>query len=59
MDIEDGHLSSALCHLGNIAYRLGRALKFDPRTETFPGDAEASAMLTRKYREPFVVPKIA
>ena len=22
-DIEDGHLSSALCHLGNISYRLG------------------------------------
>jgi len=58
VDIEDGHLSSALCHLGNIAYRLGRTLKFDPQNETFPGDAEANAMLTRKYREPFVVPKI-
>jgi len=58
VDIEEGHLSSALCHLGNIAYRLGRTLRFDPKTETFPGDAEASAMLTRKYREPFVVPKM-
>jgi len=58
VDIEDGHQSSALCHLGNIAYRLGRTVKFDPKTETFPGDAEANAMLSRDDRPPFVVPKI-
>ena len=56
-DIEEGHLSSAYCHLGNIAYRLGRKLKIDPSTEAFVGDAEANAMLTRKYREPYVVPE--
>ena len=103
-DIEEGHLSSALCHLGNISYRLGapqsadeldktlatlqddrqrqghagadarapqgqrrryggdqaarsaRSLPFDPKTETFPGNDEANAMLTREYRKPFVVP---
>jgi len=58
VDVEDGHLSSALCHLGNISYRLGRSLTFNPKTETFPADAEANALLTRKYRAPFAVPKI-
>jgi predicted dehydrogenase len=55
-EILEGHLSTSLCHLANIAFRLGRALHFDPATETFPGDPEANALLTRKYREPFVVP---
>jgi len=59
VEIEDGHISSSLCHLGNIAYRLGRTIKFDPKTETFPGDAQANAMLTRDYRKPYVVPKLA
>jgi predicted dehydrogenase len=54
--IEDGHQSSAFCHLGNIAYRLGRKLHINPSTESFVNDAEADAMLTRKYRAPFVVP---
>ena len=55
--ILEGHLSSALCHLGNIAYRTDRKLTFDPETETFPGDAEANSYLTRAYRKPFVVPE--
>ncbi len=38
-------------------YRLGRALKFDPETEKFIGDKEADKLLTREYREPFVVPE--
>ncbi len=55
-DIEEGHLSSAYCHLGNIAYRLGRKLHVNPSTESFVGDSEADLMLTREYRAPFVVP---
>jgi predicted dehydrogenase len=106
-DIEQGHLSSALCHLGNISYRLGkpepfnprtkafgdnkeayesltrmeehltknrdtatgeplslasmkyqlgRKLTLEPKTESFVGDQEANAQLTRQYRAPFVVP---
>jgi predicted dehydrogenase len=102
-DIEEGHLSSALCHLGNISYRMGSqmsadeldkqlatfkttddaketlsrtlahlsdngidmagtklgvgpVLAFDPQSETFPGNDQANAMLSREYRKPFVVP---
>ena len=55
--IEEGHLSSALCHLANISYRLGRSLEFDPAKEQFIGDEEANKMLTRNYREPYVVPQ--
>jgi predicted dehydrogenase len=100
-DIEEGHLSSALCHTGNISHRLGKegkpadvakfvakerggkdtydrmiehlaknevsldeyplthgpTLKMNPKTERFIGNDAANAMLTRKYRKPFVVPK--
>lgn len=54
--VETAHLSSALAHLGNIAYRLGRQLTFDPKTERFVGDEQANEMLTRKYRPGFEVP---
>ena len=54
-DIEDGHLSAALCHMANISYRTGRKLVFDPAAEKFIGDSEANALVTRKYRAPFVV----
>jgi predicted dehydrogenase len=56
-DIEEGHFSSALAHLANASYRLGRTLTFDPATETFPNDAEANAFLARHYRSPFIVPE--
>jgi hypothetical protein len=55
--VETAHTSSGIAHLGNIAYRLGRELQFDPKTEMIIGDDDASAMLTRNYREPFVVPE--
>jgi predicted dehydrogenase len=46
-----GHLSAALVHLANIAARVGRALSFDPSKEEVLNDAEANAMVRRKYRE--------
>jgi predicted dehydrogenase len=102
-DVLEGHLSSALCHTGNISYRLGQQvslaelkkglgsvkccddvmdtldrttahlaankvkvedvkftvgpmLKFDPKTETFPGNDAANKLLTREYRKPYVIP---
>src|SRR5262249_20670366 len=100
-DVLHGHFSAALCHLGNISYRLGepvpfntlsrsfgnapqvqetvenltanlrgvgveldkttwqlgRTLTFDPQNERVTGEAadRANALLTRAYREPFVV----
>jgi hypothetical protein len=54
-EILEGHMSTALGHLANISFRTGRKLTFDPATETIQGDKEANAMLTRKYRDPFVV----
>jgi predicted dehydrogenase len=55
-DIEEGHLSSTLPHLANIAYRTGRTLRFDGAKESFLDDKEANGMLTREYRSPFKVP---
>jgi predicted dehydrogenase len=55
-DIEVGYMSSALPHLANISYRLGRNLTFDGNKEKFVGDSKANQMLTRKYRKPYVVP---
>lgn len=55
-DIEQGHFSSAYCHLGNISYKLGRKLTINPATETFVNDSEADALLTREYRKGFEVP---
>jgi predicted dehydrogenase len=100
-DILEGHLSSALCHTGNISYRLGSqespesirekikgdkeaqesferctehlhangvdleatkpvlgmSLKMNPKKENFGGNGAANKLLTREYREPFVVPQ--
>jgi predicted dehydrogenase len=100
-DVYEGHVSSALCHLGNISYllgeqesftkepdamedneaaietfnrfkqhlsengvsmtgdtfRMGRKLKLNPEKENFGRNREANKLLTRDYREPFVVPK--
>ena len=54
-DIIEGHYSSALPHLANISYRLGRQLKFMGDYEKFANDPEADAMLTRFYRKPYVI----
>jgi predicted dehydrogenase len=50
------HLSTAFCHLGNISYRLGREMKFDPAKGKFVNDGEGDQLLTRKYRAPYIVP---
>jgi predicted dehydrogenase len=54
--IEEGHLSSSLAHLANVAYLVSRQLRFDGKSEQVTGDPEANALLTRSYRPPFVVP---
>ncbi|MCC2672306.1 MAG: pht4 2 [Armatimonadetes bacterium] len=52
--VEVAHRSITICHLGNIAMRLGReSLKWDPEKEQILGDTDASRMLTRPYRAPW------
>ncbi|HZN65109.1 MAG TPA: Gfo/Idh/MocA family oxidoreductase [Tepidisphaeraceae bacterium] len=50
-DIEIGHLSSSLSHLGNIAARIGHTIKFDPKAEKVVGDEEANRLVSREYRQ--------
>jgi predicted dehydrogenase len=57
-DIEIGRLSTTLCHLGNISYHLKRSVRFDPETETFPGDGEANAMLSKSYCDAWPLPAV-
>jgi predicted dehydrogenase len=58
-DAEVAHLSTTLCHLGNISTRLGRSLNFDPATEKIVGDDEANAMVGREYREHWGTPHVS
>ena len=55
-EIEEGAISCNLVHLANISYRLGRTLHWDAKKMECTGDAEATRMLTRDYRKPYVVP---
>jgi myo-inositol 2-dehydrogenase / D-chiro-inositol 1-dehydrogenase len=52
-DVEEGHLTAVMCHLGNIATRLQRSLKWNGEKEEIIGDKEASQMLSRPYRKPW------
>jgi predicted dehydrogenase len=57
-DIEIGHLSASLCHLGNIATRVGRVVRFDPQHEQVLDDPEAAQLVRRTYRpDHWAVPK--
>lgn len=53
-DVEIGHRTATVCHLGNIAIRLGRKIQWDPVNEkVLGGDAEAEALVNRPYRAPW------
>jgi predicted dehydrogenase len=56
-DVAIGVMSADLCHLANASYRVGRKLAVDGARGRFtgPGADEANALLTRKYRPPYVV----
>jgi predicted dehydrogenase len=56
-DVEIGHDSMIACHLGNMAQRLGRMVKWDPEKEAVIGDPEAQKLVNRPYRAPWVLPK--
>ena len=56
--VDIGHRVSTVCHLANIAIKVGRKLKWDPEREQFEGDDTANAMLTRPMRSPWKLPVI-
>jgi len=53
--VDIGHRVSTVCHLANIALKLGRKLTWDPEAEVFTGDDEANKMLSRKMRKPWTL----
>ncbi len=52
-DVEVGHRSATVCHLGNIVCRLGRGIKWDPVHEQITGDDQAQEMTDKAYRQPW------
>jgi predicted dehydrogenase len=56
-DIYSGHVSSVMCHTGNLAWRTGLALHFDGKTETF-AEAEANKYVSREYRKGYELPVV-
>ena len=57
-DVEIGHRSTTVAHLGNIARWLGRKLRWDPEKEIFPGDEEANTYIDRARRKPYELPPV-
>ncbi len=53
-EIEEGHKSTLLCHLGNIAHRTGRALACDPSNGHIKGDEEAATLWSRQYEDGWI-----
>lgn len=57
-DIEFGHNSAFVAHMGNIAYRTGNKLQWDVAKNNFVNDAKANALITPEYRAPWKFPKV-
>jgi hypothetical protein len=57
-DIFSGHVSTAMCHAGNISWRTGKKLRFDSATGTFD-DREANQLLGREHRKGFELPTVS
>ncbi|MCH2131531.1 MAG: Gfo/Idh/MocA family oxidoreductase [Pirellulaceae bacterium] len=56
-EIYSGHVSSAMCHMGNISWRTGKKLRFDSETEMFD-DQEANQYVGREHRKGYELPEI-
>ena len=54
-EIEIGATSAALVHFANISYRVGRKVTWDESRKSFVNDSEATKLLTRDYRSPYIV----
>jgi predicted dehydrogenase len=49
-EIHEGHLSTLLCHLGNIAWRTGQTVHFDPAKKKLISNADQEKLWSRDYR---------
>ena len=56
-DIYSGHVATTMCHAGHIAWRTGKKLRLDPKTETFD-DREANKLSGREHRRGYELPLI-
>ena len=56
--IEVAHRTTVICHLVNITRWLGRKIEWDPTTETFPNDPEATALMQRPQRAGYEIPVV-
>lgn len=54
-DLEIGHRSATVCHLGDIAVRVGRPIKWDPIKEEIIGDSEAATWVSKNYCKPWTL----
>jgi hypothetical protein len=52
-DVEAGHHASNPGHVMNIAWKVGRQIRWDAQHEQIIGDEEANALVTKNYREPW------
>ena len=57
-DVEIGHRVITACHLGVIAYKVGRRVRWDAKKEAIIGDPEAQKLTTKPYRAPWNLPKV-
>ena len=57
-DVETGHRVVTACHLGAIAYRVGRKVRWDAAQEAVIGDAEAQKLTGKAYRAPWTLPRV-
>jgi predicted dehydrogenase len=55
-DVEEGHISTASCILANMSMQLGRPMVYDHKKREVVNDKEATALLQRKYRAPWIHP---
>lgn len=58
-DVSSQHRSTTACHIANISMRLGKTLRWDAVAETFPDDAQARALLSRRQRAPYLLPPVS
>ena len=55
-NVDIGHRSATVCHLGNIAVRTGKTVRWDPLKQEIVGDAELAKWVGRPYRAPWKLP---